>query len=78
MDEIDEMAGGNNKDLVLNAIGWMTGQNQGISIRPRSTSSPVLRLTSAQAVRWSILFAGVIPAGILGAGIVVCVRRRKV
>lgn len=77
MEEIDEMVGGNNGDLVLNTIGWMTGQDQGISIRPKTTSSSVLRLTAAQAAWWSILFVAAIPACILGTGIVVCVRRRR-
>lgn len=77
MEEIDEMVGGNNGDLVLNTIGWMTGQDQGIGIRPKTTSSPVLRLTAAQAAWWSILFVAAIPACILGTGIVVCVRRRR-
>ncbi|MCI8743712.1 MAG: hypothetical protein HFG63_14025, partial [Lachnospiraceae bacterium] len=77
MEEIDGMVGGNNRDLVLNTIGWMTGQDQGISIRPRTTSSPVLRLTAAQAARWCILFTAVIPVCILGTGIAVCVGRRR-
>ena len=77
MEEIDGMVGGNNRDLVLNTINWMTGQDQGISIRPKATSAPVLRLTAAQAAWWSILFVAVIPVCILGTGIVVCVERRR-
>lgn len=76
-EEMDEMVGGNNKDLVLNAIGWMTEQEDSITIRPKPTSSASLRLTSAQAASWSILFVLFIPLCVIVAGIVVCLRRKR-
>lgn len=77
MDEIDEMVGGNNVDLVLNTIGWMTQQDDGISIRPKTTSSPGLRLTAAQATVWGGIYIIALPVLVLVLGIIVCVKRRK-
>ena len=76
-EDFDEMVGGNNTDLVLNAIGWMTEQDNGISIRPKATSSTSLRLTGAQAAGWAVLFVLVIPLIVLAVGIIFFVRRRK-
>lgn len=77
MKEIDEMVGGNNTDLILNTIGWMTEQDNGISIRPKTTASSSLRLSSAQAAVWSVLYAILIPVSILICGVLVCMKRRK-
>ncbi len=76
-EDFDEMVGGNNTDLVLNAIGWMTEQDNGISIRPKATSSTSLRLTGAQAAGWAVLFVLVIPLIVLAVGIIFFVRRRR-
>jgi ABC-2 type transport system permease protein len=77
LDDIDEMVGGNNTNLVLNAIGWMTGQDNGISIRPKTTASTSLRLTSAQAFQWSMLFCVLIPLTLILFGSIVCIRRNR-
>lgn len=66
MEEMDEMVGGNNTNLVLNSIGWMTEQENSITIRPKPASSASLRLTSAQAMRWSVLFVLAVPRDLLG------------
>ena len=71
------MVGGNNTDLVLNAIGWMTEQDNGISIRPKSTASTTLRLTGAQAASWAVLFVFIIPLIVMAVGIIYFVRRRR-
>lgn len=76
-DDIDQMVSGNNTNLVLNSIGWMTEQEDSITIRPKSTESTTLRLTSGQAMQWALLFVAVIPLAVLAAGIAVCVRRRR-
>lgn len=77
MEEMDEMVGGNNTNLVLNAIAWMTEQEDSITIRPKPTSSAPLRLTSAQAQGWSVLFVLAIPCAVILAGMIVCVRRKR-
>ena len=76
-DEMDEMVGGNNTDLILNSLGWMIQQDAGISIRPKMTAAQPLRLTSAQAAGWGITFILVIPAVTVLAGVGICVKRRK-
>ena len=75
-DDIDQMVSGNNTNLVLNSIGWMTEQEDSTTIRPKSTESTTLRLTFGQAMQWTLLFVAVIPLVVLAVGIVVCVRRR--
>lgn len=77
MEEMDDMVGGNNTDLALNSIGWMAEQEDSITIRPKPASSASLRLTSAQSLRWSVLFVIVIPSCVTAAGIAVCIRRRR-
>lgn len=75
--EMDEMVGGNNTDLILNSLGWMIEQDGGISIRPKMMASQPLRLTSAQAAGWGALFGILIPAATVIFGAAVCVKRRK-
>lgn len=77
MEEMDEMVGGNNTNLVLNAIGWMTEQENSMTIRPKPTSSASLRLTSAQAMGWSVLFVLTIPAAVMAGGSILCIRRKR-
>ncbi|MFQ6970161.1 MAG: Gldg family protein [Enterocloster aldenensis] len=77
MEEMDEMVGGNNTNLVLNAIGWMTEQEDSMTIRPKPTSSAYLRLTSAQAMGWSVLFVLAIPAAVTAGGSALCIRRKR-
>ena len=77
VDEIDEMVSGNNKNLILNTIGWMTEQDNNIAIRAKNTQAVTLRLTSAQVMQWSIVYLAVIPGIVLAAGIIFCVRRRR-
>ena len=77
MEEMDEMVGGNNTNLVLNSIGWMTEQENSITIRPKPASSASLRLTSAQAMRWSVLFVLAVPAAVMTGGSILCIRRRR-
>ncbi|MCH1951076.1 Gldg family protein [Enterocloster sp. OA13] len=77
MEEMDEMVGGNNTNLVLNAIGWMTEQENSMTIRPKPTSSASLRLTSAQAMGWSVLFVLAIPAAVMAGGSILCIRRKR-
>ena len=77
MEEMDEMVGGNNTNLVLNAIGWMTEQEDSMTIRPKPTSSASLRLTSAQAMGWSVLFVLAIPAAVMAGGSALCIRRKR-
>lgn len=74
---LDSMVGGANSDLFMNALSWMCEQEETISIRAKSMDSQTLTLTGAQSSFWSIVLIGVIPAGLVIAGIVIMVRRKR-
>lgn len=76
-DEIDEMVGGNNTDFVLNALGWLNGQAESTTIRPKMASSVPLRLTSTQAMIWGSLFVLGLPVLIIGVGVFISIRRMR-
>jgi ABC-type uncharacterized transport system involved in gliding motility auxiliary subunit len=65
-----------NRDMFLNAITWLSQQENLISIRPRDPQDRRLTLTGSQqtAVKWFALL--VLPAAIWGAGIISWSRRR--
>jgi len=48
-----------------------------MTIRPKPTSSASLRLTSAQAMGWSVLFVLAIPAAVMAGGSALCIRRKR-
>ncbi len=60
----------------MNTLGWLSQQENLISIRPKDPSDRRLTLTASQqvAVRWLALL--VVPALIWGAGIYNWSRRR--
>lgn len=68
---------GNNKDVMLNSIAYLTDQDKGISIRKDYTSTSNFTATDGQkAVIMNIIF--MVPIGIILLGIIVWqVRRRK-
>lgn len=67
-----------NADLFLNAVDWMSGQDQLISLTAKTQTTRTL-ITPNQYVRNAILFGGVIliPAVILVTAIVVFVKRQR-
>jgi ABC-type uncharacterized transport system involved in gliding motility auxiliary subunit len=66
-----------NKDLFLNTIGWLAGENALISIRkkPKNASPVVLTRKQGQIVFWSSVV--ILPLIILFLGIIVFRRRRR-
>src|SRR4029077_15263564 len=65
-----------NRDLFMNTIGWLSQQENLISIRPKEADDRRITMTAAQQtnVTWlSLLF---IPAIIFGAGVYSWWRRR--
>jgi ABC-type uncharacterized transport system involved in gliding motility auxiliary subunit len=65
-----------NRDLFMNTVGWLTQQENLISIRPRDAEDRRLTLTAAQR---NVLFWGplaVLPLAVAGVGIMVVRRRR--
>jgi ABC-type uncharacterized transport system involved in gliding motility auxiliary subunit len=65
-----------NADLFLNAVGWLVGQEELVSIRSRSVRASRAELTPVQAVRIFYLSVLIIPELLIAIGIVVWWRRR--
>lgn len=74
---INQTVSGANGDLFLNALNWMGGQEESISIRAKSLDSEGLTVTSAQSSFWSIVMIGLIPLGFIALGLVVTIRRKR-
>jgi len=65
-----------NRDLFMNIVGWLTQQENLISIRPKEAGDSRLTLTNDQARRIAWLALFVIPGGILAFGVYTWWRRR--
>ena len=65
-----------NGDLFLNAVGWLVGQEELVSIRSRSVRASRADLTPAQAARVFYLSVFIIPELLIALGIWVWWRRR--
>lgn len=76
-DSMNQMVSGANQDLVLNSLGWMTAQEETISIRAKSLSETGLTVSSQQSALWSIVLIGLIPLALIAIGIVIWVRRKR-
>lgn len=76
-DQVNEMVGGSNHDLFLNSLNWMCERENNISIHAKSLSQEYLTVPSGIASFWSAILAVILPLGVLAAGIVVVVKRRK-
>jgi len=64
-----------NRDLFMNVVGWLSQQENLISIRPREPSDRRITLTATQQawISWTALLF--IPAAVFGAGVVSWWRR---
>ena len=67
----------NNLTLFTNAISTMAGESESISIPTKSMASTYATVPTASAVRYGILLMGILPIGLLAAGIIIWIRRRK-
>lgn len=65
-----------NKDLFMNTIGWLSQQENLISIRPKSSEDRRLVLTAAQQNNLMLLSLLFIPAMVFGSGVYSWWRRR--
>jgi ABC-type uncharacterized transport system involved in gliding motility auxiliary subunit len=65
-----------NRDLFLNTIGWLSQQENLISIRPKEADDRRLTLTAAQQTNIAWLSLLIIPACVIGAGVYTWWRRR--
>lgn len=76
-DRLNALVSGANSDLFMNALSWMCGQEETISIRAKSMDSSTLTLNGAQSTFWSAVLIGVLPGLLLIAGAVVTIRRKR-
>lgn len=67
----------NNLKLFTNAVSAMTGETESVSIPVKTFETSYLTIPSSAAIRYGILFMGVLPVGLLVIGIVIWIRRRK-
>jgi gliding motility-associatede transport system auxiliary component len=65
-----------NRDIFMNAVGWLSQQENLISIRPREASDRRITLTATQQGWISLISLLFVPAAVLGVGIVNWMRRR--
>ncbi len=74
---IDSAVSGANSNLFLNALNWMGGQEDSISIRAKSMDQETLTVPQSSATAWSIIMIGLIPACLIAIGIMIRVRRKR-
>lgn len=65
-----------NQDLFLNTVGWLAGEEETISIRPRGTRASTLMLTANQSQAVFYLTVLLLPELILFAGMIIWLGRR--
>ena len=65
-----------NRDLALNAVNWLTEQENLIAIRPREPEDRRITLTADQQFRVQVASLLLIPGLIFGAGVLTWWRRR--
>ena len=66
-----------NSDLFLNAVGWLVGQENLVSIRSRSVRASRAELTATQALQVFYLSVLIVPQLLIVFGIVVWWRRKS-
>lgn len=74
---IDSAVSGGNSNLLLNALNWMGGQEESISIRAKSLDETGLSVTESESGFWSAVMIGVIPAALVAIGIIIWARRKR-
>lgn len=74
---VNSAVSGANGDLFLNALNWMAGQEESISIRAKSLDNAGLTVTQGETSMWSIIMIGVIPATLVAVGVVIWIRRKR-
>ena len=74
---VDYTVSGANSNLLLNALNWMGGQEESISIRSKSMDEETLTVPASSSSFWSVVMIGIIPAVLLAAGIIIYIRRKR-
>ena len=74
---VDSAVSGGNSNLLLNALNWMGGQEESISIRAKSLEETGLSITESESGFWSAVMIGVIPAVLVLMGVIIWARRKR-
>lgn len=74
---VDRTVAGGNGNLILNALNWMGGQEESISIRAKSMDEETLTVPASSSSFWSIVMIGVIPAALIAIGVIIYIRRKR-
>ena len=67
-----------NRDLFLNIVAWLAGQEGEISVRPKDPRQNPIFLTAAQSRTVQLLSMLVLPGVVMVCGIWLVVRRRRI
>ena len=67
-----------NRDLFLNILAWLAGQEGEIAIRPKDARQNPIALTASESRSVLLLSIVVLPVGVMVAGIWRVVRRRRI
>ncbi len=76
-DQVDQMVGGANMNLLVNSLNWMCERENNIAIGAKALNQAPLTVPSGTAGVLGGLLAVVLPLAVLATGIVVVVKRRK-
>ncbi len=68
---------GANSDLFLNSVNWLSGKDNGFTIRAKSLASESLTVPTSSARLWNVIFIFVIPVAFISFGVWVFLKRRK-
>ncbi|MBQ7849743.1 MAG: GldG family protein [Clostridia bacterium] len=74
---VDSAVSGANSNLFLNALNWMGGQEESISIRAKSLDATGLTVTQSDSSLWSVIMIGVIPLALVAVGVIIMMRRKR-
>jgi gliding motility-associatede transport system auxiliary component len=67
-----------NRDLFLNIVSWLAGQEGEMAIRPKDTRQNPIFLTAAQSRTVLWLSIAVLPGAVMVCGIWLVIRRRRI
>ncbi len=76
-DTASSLVSGGNQDLFLNALDWMAGQEDSVSIHAKSLSTEYLTMSQASSTILIIVIVALIPLAYIAIGIIIWVRRRR-
>lgn len=76
-DQIDMVIGGNNSSFLVNAVKWLSGNEETTFISPKSVAQNSIVVTGSKILIISFVSCLLIPIVLFAAGLVVWLRRRN-